>query len=61
MHGLWYRQSPTPCIKWQEEKSNTQLSVSPLSCPSKKNAAQTDVTTDTALKSGLRKTQQISK
>jgi hypothetical protein len=27
MHGLWYCQSLIPCIKWQEEESNTQLSV----------------------------------
>ncbi len=34
---------------------------SPESYPSQKKAAQRDVTTETALKSGLRKTQQISK
>jgi hypothetical protein len=33
----------------------------PESYPSQKKAAQRDVTTETALKSGLRKTQQISK
>jgi hypothetical protein len=33
----------------------------PESYPSQKKPAQRDVTTETALKSGLRKTQQISK
>jgi hypothetical protein len=33
----------------------------PESYPSEKKAAQRDVTTETALKSGLRKTQRISK
>jgi hypothetical protein len=51
------------CFSWRAEEMCREIlrPQNPESCPSKKKAAQRDVTTETALKSGLRKTQQISK
>jgi hypothetical protein len=48
-------------FSWGAKKIPREIRLQiPLSCPSKKKAAQRDVTTETALKSGLRKMQQIS-
>jgi hypothetical protein len=51
------------CFPWQAEEICREIlrPQNPESCPSQKKSAQRDVTTETALKSGLRKTQQISK
>jgi hypothetical protein len=48
---------------WRAEEIHKEIlrPPNPESCPSQKKAAQRDVTTETALKFGLRKTQQILK
>jgi hypothetical protein len=51
-------------LSWRAEEIRREIMLrpqNPESCPSQKKAAQRDVTTETALKSGLRKTQRISK
>jgi hypothetical protein len=51
------------CFSWRAEEICKEIigPQNPQSCPSQKKAAHRDVTTKTALKSGLRKMQQISK
>ncbi len=50
-------------FSWRAEEIRREIlrPQNPESCPSHKIAAQRGVTTETALKSGLRKMQQISK
>jgi hypothetical protein len=50
-------------FSWHTEEIRREIlrPQNPESCPSQKKTAQRDVTTETALKSGLRKTQRISK
>jgi hypothetical protein len=51
------------CLSWCAEKicRENLRPQNPESCPSQKKAAQKDVTNETVLKSGLKKTQRISK